>query len=231
VVASARWFAFDAGKSTTGNQSLGIVRPNGGGLRRLAKNASPFAWSPDGTRLVFARTHYTGGIAINVVELASGKITRLAGLGDGDDVTDISWSPDGSQIAFVGGWVSSSGDTLERGRVFEFNANGSNLHIVSLAGSFPKYNDFSSGVAWLLGSSHGLLYNTDNGVYRISPEKAGRRINVAEGSPAVPSPDGKAFLFVPFTSSGKNAVYVQKLNDSPRQLTQEKGADGAGTPA
>jgi Tol biopolymer transport system component len=89
----ARWIAFDAGKSTTGNQSLGIVRPNGGGLRRLAKNASPFAWSPDGTRLVFARTRYTGVIAINVVELASGRITRLAGLGEGDDVTDISWSP------------------------------------------------------------------------------------------------------------------------------------------
>jgi Tol biopolymer transport system component len=218
----ARWIAFDAGKSTEGGQSLEIVHPNGRSLRRLSKNASPFAWSPDGKQLVFARTRYTGGIGIYVVELASGKITRLAGLADGDDVTDISWSPDGSQIAFVGGWISSGGDALERGRAYELNANGSNLHVVSSAGDFPKYNDFSSGVAWLPRTARALLYNTDNGVYRISVPKGRRRISITEGSPAIPSPGGEAFLFVLYTSSGRNALYVQKLNGSPRQLTQTR---------
>jgi Tol biopolymer transport system component len=216
-----RWIAFQAGKSETGTLALKIVRPNGTGLRSVTNDASTFAWSPDGTRLVFTRSNYTGGIAVYVIQPVSGTITRLAGLSDGDDVTDISWSPDGSQIAFVAGWVSSSGDSLERGRVFVVNADGAKLRVVSSAQDFPHYTDFSTGVAWLRGTAHILLYNSNNGVYMASTRKQHRReITTAEGCPPVPSTDGKQFLFVPHTSSGNNALYVQKINGSAHQLTQ-----------
>jgi Tol biopolymer transport system component len=225
-----RWLAFDSGECCAAG-SLKVVRANGGGLRTVARRVDlgAFAWSPNGRRLAFARSQIVAETSsLYVAQPATGKTTLLARLVDhsestlvGSEVPALSWSPDGAWIAFVGAGISISGDSLEGAHAYVVNSRGGNLHIVSSPTAFPRYNDFTSGVAWLPGRRHLLLYNTDNGVYLTSTGRQHMsRINTFEGSPAVPSPDGTKFVFERYTSSGKNALYLQPMNGAAHQLTQ-----------
>ncbi len=221
-----RWIAFDAGsaESERATSSLRVMRANGRGLRTVATRVddSGLAWSPDGKRLAFSRSPAYGSAAIYIVTLASRRAVRVTGTG-GERVTSVSWSPDGSQIALVAGWTSTAGDALEHGRAYVVDADGTNFHVVSKAGAFAKYNDFTSGAVWLPGRADQLLYNTDNGIYLASARaQRGRRLNTAESEPPVPSPDGTRFLFDPFNSSGKTAIYVQRIHGSAHRLTQAR---------
>jgi Tol biopolymer transport system component len=216
-----RWLAFDSG-ACCAYGSLKVVRPRGGGLRTVAKDVDygAFSWSPDGTRLVFA-----SGFRLYVVQLATGTTTFLTKVTRGEgiccEVPSISWSPDGAWIAFVAAGESISGDSLEGAHAYVVNSRGGNLHVVSSPGAFPKYNDFTSGVAWLPGRRHLLFYNTDKGVYLTSTARQHtRRLNSFDGSPVVPSPDGTKFVVERYTSSGKNALYLQTISGAANQLTQ-----------
>ena len=225
-----RWIAFDqvSPDRTTrfdrDTRSLEIVRPSGRGLRRLATDVETFAWSPDAKRLVFTRPEFGGRGSVHLIELDSRRTTRLAkGPPHSGEFTDVSWSPDGSQIAFVLGSAEITEQSLVDGHVYVVNVDGRNLHVVSSPHVFAPNNDLTTGAAWLPGAADVLLYNTNNGYYKTSTRKGtSRRLNANEGSPAVPSPDGKKFLFVPHTDSSKNAIYSQTISGSIRQLTQNK---------
>ncbi|MGW1745752.1 amidohydrolase family protein [Streptomyces sp. NPDC002092] len=103
-----------------GGFHLWTMRPDGSDLRR--RTDGPWddrgpAWSPDGTRLAFASER--GGdpegpasgspYRIHVLELRTGRITRVTGLTGQDgplqdgawEDFDPTWSPDGSSILFV----------------------------------------------------------------------------------------------------------------------------------
>jgi Tol biopolymer transport system component len=82
---------------------LWVIRPDGSGRRRLAAEAvdltlvgRPYAWAPDGRRLVYVPAGGRGGLVI--VGVRDGRkralgVTRSAS-------SDPSWSPDGRWIAF-----------------------------------------------------------------------------------------------------------------------------------
>lgn len=78
------WIAF------VGDAHIGIVRPDGTGLRwvtsQSGRNSHP-AWSPDGTRIVY-QADDLGRDTICVVSLATGTYVRIADLGTSPD-----WSP------------------------------------------------------------------------------------------------------------------------------------------
>jgi hypothetical protein len=86
--------------------------------RLTTGNDSWATWSPDGTRIAFARFGGSAG-GINVMDADGGHVTRLttSTSQDGSD-RDIHWSPDGRSIVFSRGpefgdlyIVSSSGGT------------------------------------------------------------------------------------------------------------------------
>jgi Tol biopolymer transport system component len=219
---NGHWIAFLGGACCAGG-SLNTVRATGGDLHALSRHAyvGAFAWSPDGTRLAFASSEVIAGSrSIYVVRLATGRKTRLTAISE-SEVPSISWSPDGAWIAFVGAGISTSGDSLQGARAFVVRSRGGTPRFVSSPGAFPRYNNFTTGVAWLPGTKHLILYNTDNGVYLTSPRRQHmRRINHFDGSPAVPSPDGTKFVVEQYSSEAKNALYLEKFDGAAHQLTQ-----------
>ena len=92
-----------------------LVRPDGSGLRRLARGASP-SWSPDGRRLVFA-----WGSSIYRIDADGSDRVRLArGLALSGDALQPRWSPDGRRILYVAGpraIVTMDADGTNRTRV------------------------------------------------------------------------------------------------------------------
>ncbi|MER5509452.1 amidohydrolase family protein [Streptomyces sp. NPDC002766] len=126
-----------------GGFHLWTVRPDGSDLRR--RTDGPWddrgpAWSPDGTRLAFASERggdpVDGGpYRIHVLDLSTGRITRLTGLpgqqGPLQDTPwedfDPTWSPDGAHILFVRAKTvtTSLGLTVEARTIAAVPADGS----------------------------------------------------------------------------------------------------------
>ncbi|MFI7098943.1 amidohydrolase family protein [Streptomyces sp. NPDC050161] len=102
-----------------GTFHLWTLRPDGSQLRQVTEgpwdDRGP-AWSPDGHRLAFASERggdpvAGGGYRIWVLDLRSGRLTRVTGLNGQDgphqdgawEDFDPCWTPDGSRIVFVRG--------------------------------------------------------------------------------------------------------------------------------
>jgi Tol biopolymer transport system component len=88
---SGRWIAFASDED--GDFDIYVVRADGSGPRKLTDNSvgddSP-SWSPDGSRLTFART-WPNKTAIVVYDLETGKEAVVAG--GGLDVDDLVFAP------------------------------------------------------------------------------------------------------------------------------------------
>ncbi len=82
--ADGEWIAF------AGDAQIGIVRPDGSGLRwlttQIGHNSHP-TWSPDGTRIAY-QSDDLGRDMICIVSIATGTFVRAADLGSSPD-----WSP------------------------------------------------------------------------------------------------------------------------------------------
>jgi TolB protein len=83
---------------------LWVIRRDGTGRRRLAAeavdltvDARPYAWAPDGRRLVYMQAGGRGGLVI--VAVRDGRKRILGGTRNALS-SDPSWSPDGRSIAF-----------------------------------------------------------------------------------------------------------------------------------
>ncbi|MEU6818986.1 amidohydrolase family protein [Streptomyces atriruber] len=102
-----------------GGFHIWTMRADGSGLRQRTEgpwdDRGP-AWSPDGSRIAFASERggdpvRGGSYRIHVLDLASGRLTRVTGrpgqegpLQDGPwEDFDPTWSPDGSRLLFVRG--------------------------------------------------------------------------------------------------------------------------------
>ncbi|MCI3275146.1 amidohydrolase family protein [Streptomyces cylindrosporus] len=125
-----------------GGFHLWTVRPDGSDLRR--RTDGPWddrgpAWSPDGQRLAFASERagdpVTGSpYRIHVIDLGSGRITRVTGLTGQDgplqdtpwEDFDPTWSPDSTRILFVRAKTvtTSLGVTVEARTIAAVAADG-----------------------------------------------------------------------------------------------------------
>ena len=103
-----RWLAFLAYESSSAKAKnvLYVIRADGAGLRRIAEVTSPASWSPDSQRLAFAKIdgEYS---SLYVSDPYGADAQLVAASGDttmpNSTISQVYWSPDGSEILFIAG--------------------------------------------------------------------------------------------------------------------------------
>lgn len=185
-----RWIAFLSGSS--GEAAIYLVPPLGGTPRHLADLGFPplyasslgllgvAPWSPDGQRLVFARREGTGG-ALWIIEVATGRETRLTGGPEADDGS-ASWSFDGQSIAFVrntGGNVGICVIPARGGEPRRIHEESTDFLALGWAPDnrsvvFGSHRQGSTGDLWAIDVASGRIRRLTSGVAQISGACIGR---------------------------------------------------------
>lgn len=198
--AETGFVAYDAGGD------LYIASVDGGTATPLTSTADrkEFAavWSRDGTRIAFASAPLAGGTASLWVMSHDGSAPRMISgelqLAVDEVVPAASWSPDGRRLVF------SAGE-----RLYVVGADGSGLHQVAGAGSWPAWSPRGDLIAFFgAGDTKGVhVVSADGGPSTKVSTRSGGAIEL------VPqwSPDGSRLLY----HAGSDAdVLVARLEES-----------------
>jgi Tol biopolymer transport system component len=234
-----RWIAIEACRCPAGASALHphlyIVHPDGGGLHLLASDANRFAWSPEGTRLVYAEPGSGDPPAsegIWVADVVNGRRTLLTRRPR--FVASIVWSADGSRIAYADAdyGVDWGGVTYSGVAVHTIGAGGGHPRVVSRVG-------FSRGIVfvWLAPGARALLYSgedcSDTGIRVASTNRpldespGPGAVVAAHGCLASLSPDRTHIVFVE-EQDYRGALFLATIRRrrSVTQVTQRQGHTG-----
>jgi TolB protein len=146
----------------TSTMEIWVMRPDGSQARRVASPGASPAFSPDGSRLAYARLpkewrpgSLPGGFDLHVVELATGDDRELT---SGYDDAEPVWTPDGRALLFL------SGGRTGLTSFWRISAEGTELAQLTNAGQsgvtdrFVKNPAANSDTAWSPDGSM-LLYS------------------------------------------------------------------------
>ena len=133
VLGNAAWspdgtqIAFDC-QVDAGNSDICVVHADGTGFTRLTNDPAAdygAAWKPDGSTLAFSTTRF-GVDEVVLMSSTGGSVTRF---GAGLPGFSPTWSPDGTQLAFVQLFNDPLSGPYEN--VVAMHADGSSLHTVT----------------------------------------------------------------------------------------------------
>lgn len=200
-----------------------VMDADGSNVVRLTRapaiDASP-VWTPDGTRIVFD-TGRDGNREIYVMN-ADGSDQRRLTFNPSSDVGPVSFSPDGTQLAFARN-KAETGAASFLYDVFVMKADGSGVR------QLTTDPEFDAEPAWSPDGSRILFISARDGnfdLYAINPDGTGE-VNLTrtpasrEGSPKF-TPDGSQFFCLGADEevSNLNQIYLGNANDmSRRQIT------------
>ncbi len=184
-------------------------RAGGGGVVRLATNANPLGWSPDGDRLLISTAR-----GLESVPTLGGASQLLV-----PGATDGAWSPDGQRLAYV------IGDSLL--------VRDEGGHVTLLAREAQPYLPaWSPDGRWIAFTSGNVgwvqRWNIALSSLWLVPSGGGKAIQLTDGTTMdqspVWAPDGRRMLFVS-NRGGTRDIYQLDLDHSghpagaPIQLT------------
>lgn len=207
------WIAFSGSDHPQGHDyDLWSIRPDGTGLRRLAKvPGSPQDpdWSPEGGRLTFSSGDdiYTVG--------SDGRGLRRLTRGPAVD-NDPDWSPDGRTIAFGS----------NRGGVFQIwvmDADGDRpRRLVAKRSGEPDWSPTGDRIAYA------SARDGDPDIYVALADGRGERALTRTGSEDWPpswSPDGRS-IAIGSDRSGQFEIWVMNADGSSQRRLTRSGRDG-----
>ena len=223
-----------------GNVSLYRIAVDGSTPERLVDGVSAHAapsWSPDGTRIAYTSfagydpVYESGAISVRVFDVESGKETDLTGA-TYPLAFNPSWSPDGSQIAFI---VKHQG-LGERPQ----HAPG-DVMVANLGRLDDEFENVTNGavrdvwsVSWSPRDDELLLYSLFGQTWYEPPSTSIRVLNRASGEihqlagleerPTMPvwSPDGTRFAF----TSRESSIVVANSAGNIHELEAEEALSG-----
>jgi len=218
-----------------GNYDIYTLDPGSGTVTaaiQTAANERAPAWSPDGTKLAFARENATTCTPLSCWDLyvrdtVANTTTKLTSFGVGTQLFDTTWSTDGTRIAFT------KMDTVTANDVYVVPANGSSGPVQVTATSAAESSpDWSPDGSKLVMSNGGHLFTIASTAVAGTPTQV-----TLSGSPpayakdASWGPDGR-FAFVGGVSSFKPiSIYTANADGSGAAEVWNAGGGTINTPA
>lgn len=222
------FFTFNAGKT-----ELYVVDPTDGVLRKLNDFVYKYpqlalSWSPDGSEIATISNCGEGqensidSLSVCVTNVANGSVHAIATFTEhpfiGNSIFPmLSWSPDGSQIAFADG---------EDGQIYLVNTDGSNLR------NLTNNAAFNNNPVWSPDGAQIAFVSAQDGVnWKIYAVNTGGSnlglLSETTGNEAFPmwSPDGSQIVFTSFQSSGADIYVINADGSNLLQLTDDPGCD------
>jgi Tol biopolymer transport system component len=233
-----RWIAFINTRYTDSGDSrsdLYIVKRNGTDLHRLAINvddwSEPFAWAPDSRQIAVVGADES----LYRIGVDARKLVRVTTEKWGVVTTDVAWSPDGNEIAFVRGRMvantcfcdADGSDVVDRRLWILDLQTGQRQRLRSLPDS-RSIGDFEVTVIWLRGRSSRLaVFEYDRTVLLTSTGRSVGSFVTPNGGMLTlgsSSPGGRKLLFVDGPdNSYRSAIFVADGgNGRIRRMTQQK---------
>ena len=208
------------------------MNADGSGARRITDGGPDVdgtdlgpAWSPDGSRIAFAREGRpakaaTGNTDIYVVNADGTDVVRLTD----DPMMEYAptWSPDGSRIAFAAYDLAAGGHPPSPLRLYVMNADGSDMEALG-----PENVE---GLSWSPDGTEIAFVDTETGwIMAINPDGTALR-RIVDGAELVGgvhlvdgatwSPDGTQISFMAGAESTDTHIYVVSRDGSDvRQVT------------
>jgi TolB protein len=168
-------------------KGLVLINVDGSGPTQLttAYDYVP-SWSPDGSRIAFARAGIDNAMAIFVMNADGSDVQRLTGPGT-NDYGPPSWSPDGSQILF-----QRSQENTARTNVWEMTADGTNATMLIPDAINPRWSPDGTRISFVRGGNVWVKSVDPAGTPSVQITDLGARSDAGD---IVWSPDGNRIAF------------------------------------
>ncbi len=210
--------AFSTLRDITQPSGVYTVKPDGTDEKvfpNIPAQARRPTWSPDGTRLAFQFTNFSGFNPVNEISIVNANGTGL--LKVANNVSDFSrgltWSPNGSQIAYIGNGDSGNINSIRTVHIANTDGSGSYR--------LPGSPSFISSVDWSPDGTK-FVYSDDTEIFLMNADATGQTKlttsqQTTDGSTrdADPrwSPDGKRILLRRSTTNS-STIYVMNADGS-----------------
>ncbi|TYP91292.1 protein of unknown function (DUF5050) [Fodinibius salinus] len=212
--------AFTSGRD--GDGEVFLMNTDGSSPTKLTDNSdADFAGpiSPTGTKIAFVSNRGGSGYHLYVMDADGSNIQQLTSSGAQVVLTGgVSWSPDGSSLAFVDG---RSGNN----EIYTIGADGSGeqrLTNNSAADNFPHWSPDGSKVLYTSAT------DGDQEIYTMNPDGTGRQqLTTDTDANLTPrwSADGSKIAFSS-DRSGNNELYTMNTDGTGvQQVTSDPGTD------
>jgi Tol biopolymer transport system component len=176
------------------------------------------AWSPDGSRIAF-QGHRGGGAQhpgegtgdVWVMNADGSNPTNLTN-NQGEFQLRPTWSPNGSQIAFMSRWaVQPDGEVLYGDKIYVMNADGSDLRLIADTNAgFPSWSPVSDQILFTRGGNVWIM-NSDGTAQHIVLRTADNEVVVTW------SPDGTEIAAGGGASGGFSDIWIMRPDGSDRR--------------